>query len=115
MGKYDLVMHVNRTDGSLAIALGNAVNYAKALLTETFTMVLVVNGGAVAQLTADNRDMGGPVERAHGLGLDIRVCNHALQAAGIDPAGLFPQCVVVPAGIVELVRLQEEGYAYVKP
>lgn len=112
---YDLLLHVDRTDGSLGIALGNAVHYATALEKEAFRMVLVVNSKAVTELTADNAAIAHPLAEAHHLGLGIRVCSNALQAAGINRAALFPQCTVVPSGIVELVRLQEEGYAYVKP
>lgn len=115
MRTYDLLLHVDEADDSLGVALGNAVNYAMALEKEAFRMVLVVNSQGVTELTADNTAIARPLEKAHHLGLSIRVCRNALQAAGITPAALFPQCMVVPSGIVELVRLQGDGYAYVKP
>jgi hypothetical protein len=43
------------------------------------------------------------------------VCNNALSMSGINPAELLDLCEVIPAGIVELIRLQHEGFAYVKP
>ena len=115
MSKYDVVFHVDKADGSLNVAFSNAANYAAALPGESFAMVLVVNSKAVTQLTRGNADILPGLEKAHGLGLAVRVCQNALNATGTAPESLFPQCVVVPAGIVELVNLQREGYAYIKP
>ena len=39
----------------------------------------------------------------------------ALAEHGIDPARVWPECEIVPAGLVEVVRLQREGFAYIKP
>ena len=115
MNKYDVVFHVDMPDGSLNVACSNAANYAQALPEETFSMVLVVNAKAVTQLTKGNTALLPALEKAHGLGLAIRVCRNALNATGTDAAELFPQCEVIPAGIVEIVNLQREGYAYIKP
>lgn len=115
MSRYNVVFHVDKADGSLGVAFNNAGNYAQALPGETFAMVLVVNSAAVAQLKRDNAELLPKLEKAHGLGLSIRVCRNALNAAGTDAESLFPQCSVVPAGIVEIVNLQREGYAYIKP
>lgn len=115
MSRYDVVFHVDKTDGSLHVACNNAVNYAAALPGETFAMALVVNAKAVTQLTRDNAELLPALEKAHGAGLCIRVCRNALNATGTDAAALFPQCKVVPAGILEIVNLQREGYAYIKP
>ncbi len=111
---YDLVLHVDTVDSAIQTAFSNAVNYAGALKNETFTMVLVVNSKAVTLLVADNTAIKDALERAVAAGLSIRVCNNALNANGVRPESLYPQCVVVPAGIVELVTLQRAGYAYVK-
>ena len=115
MSMYDVVFHVDKTDGSLNIALTNAVNYAKALPGESFSMVLVVNSRAVTQLAGDTPDVWKALNDATRLGLSVRVCNNALEATGTSPRDLYPQAVVVPAGIVELVDLQRKGYAYIKP
>lgn len=43
------------------------------------------------------------------------LCNNALNKFGIDREHLWNSASVVPAGVVELVRLQREGFAYIKP
>ncbi len=116
MNKYDLLLHVDKTDGSLNIAFSNAINYARALHgREAFKMVLVANSGAVTQLTADNAAIKTKLEEAVAAGLQIKVCKNALDANNITPDKLYSQCAVVPAGVVEIVDLQRAGFAYVKP
>lgn len=115
MNKYDLLLHVDKTDNSLEIAFSNAVNYANALRDEVFTMILVANSHAVTRLTKDNTAIKNALEQACGQGLSVYVCNNALNSTGTRAEDLFPQCRVVPAGLVEIVRLQREGFAYVKP
>lgn len=115
MKAYRLAMHVDKEDGSLSVALKNSVNFAAALKGTEFEMVLVVNSKAVALLKKDNVEFDKSLEEACSHGLSVRVCNNALREKGISPDQLYPQCTVVPAGIVELVRLQAEGYAYIKP
>ena len=115
MSEYDVVLHVDKPDNSLAIAFTNAVNYAKALPGEHFSMVLVVNSAAVTLLKRGNKEIAGALEEAVASGLSVRVCNNALESTRTDPEEMYPQCVVIPPGLVEIVRLQRKGYAYIKP
>lgn len=115
MSNYDVVFHIDKADSSLMVAFRNFLNYAAALVTENYQAVLVVNSAAVTLLKADNVGIKEFVERAVAAGLSVRVCANALADNEIRPEELYPQCDVVPAGIVEIVRLQGEGFAYIKP
>ena len=115
MNRYDLVLHVDRADDSLALALHNYMNYFDALKDKSFLAVLVVNASGTTLLKADNGLIADALERAIALGLSVRACGNALKSNGIRPDELHPQCKVVPAGIVEIVRLQNDGFAYIKP
>lgn len=49
-------------------------------------------------------------------GVEFRVCNNTLTARGISPSRLVLEAKVVPAGVVEVARLQaREGYVYLRP
>ena len=48
-------------------------------------------------------------------GLKIRLCRNALNDNNLTEADLWPGVEVVPAGLVEIVRLQQAGFAYIKP
>lgn len=116
MNKYDLLLHVDKPDGSINIAFSNAVNYAAALPEEEFNMVLVVNSKAVTQLVRDHADLNREkMRQAAKSGLSIKVCRNALKDNNVSPEALCEECEVVPAGIVEIVDKQRLGYAYVKP
>lgn len=116
MNKYDLLLHVDKPDGSINIAFSNAANYAEALKGENFDMILVVNSRAVTQLVAGHADINREkMTRALERGLRIKVCQNALNENKIAPETLFSECTVIPAGIVEIVDRQRDGFTYVKP
>lgn len=116
MNKYDLLLHVDKADGSINTALGNAANYAAALKGEKFNMVLVVNAKGVNELlTGSSAISQEKLKRALESGLEIKVCQNALNEHNIKAENLLPQCRIVPAGVVEIVERQREGYAYIKP
>lgn len=113
---YDLLLHVDSDSPQvLNLAFNNAANYKAALPDEKFQMVMVVNGPAVKLLTRDNADLAARGRELSGAGLEIRVCNNALKTFHIPPENLWPECTVVGAGVVEIVTLQREGLAYIKP
>ena len=48
-------------------------------------------------------------------GVVIAACQNALNAQKIIKEDLIDQITIVPAGVVELVIRQNEGFAYIKP
>lgn len=115
MNSYNIVFHIDKRDGSISVAFTNAINFARALPDKKFDMALVVNSVAVTEIVAENKTIGTKLADAVEHGLKIYVCDNALKANGIKPETLYPQCTVVPAGIVKIVELQQAGYAYIKP
>lgn len=116
MGKYDLILHVDKPDGSINIAFNNAVNYVKALPGEHFEMILLLNSKAAGLMARGAEGVNAEkLENALAAGLKIKVCRNALNEHHIDAASLHPACEIVPAGMVEIVERQRAGYAYVKP
>jgi len=113
---YDLLLHVDSDDAKvLNLAFNNADNYAKALPDENFHMVLVANGPAVKLFVNTNTELAERGKALTSRHLDIRLCSNALKANNLDSTELWKCCKVVPAGVVEIVKLQREGFAYIKP
>lgn len=113
---YNLILHVDEDDSAaMKLALNNAANYFAALPTEAFSVVMVVNGSAVVLLTGDKTELAAKAGELADCGLEFRACANALRSHGIATEDIWPVCKVVPAGIVEIVRLQRAGYAYIKP
>lgn len=48
-------------------------------------------------------------------GVEFRVCQITLERRKIDPKKLIPEAKLVPSGVVEVTKLQQQGYAYLKP
>lgn len=112
----DLCLHVDLNDAALlALALKNARNYQNALPGETFELVMVGNGPAVTLFTADQSALRETAQPLMDRGLKIRLCRNALNDNNLTEADLWPGIEVVPAGLVEIVRLQKAGFAYIKP
>ncbi len=109
------VIHVDLEDEArLVEALANALNLLDE--EEEAEVVVVANGGVVNLLPSGrSTKLEGRVRKLHGMGVAFRVCANALKAHAVDRGALPDAWEVVPAGIVELVRLQNEGFRYVKP
>lgn len=112
---FKLVLHVDTADDRLGVAARNAANALKALAGAPASIVLVANGPAVQLLGKANPDYAAPLANLMGQGVRVRACGNSMSDFSLFPDFLAPGCEVVPAAIVELVRLQAEGYAYVKP
>jgi intracellular sulfur oxidation DsrE/DsrF family protein len=112
---YDAVFHCDNDGASLKIALTNITNLFKALETDSFTAVLLVNGPGIKLMARDNEEFAGEIRRIKELGAVIRVCRNAMNHFGLTPEQICPECDIVPAGVIELIDLQRKGYAYIKP
>jgi intracellular sulfur oxidation DsrE/DsrF family protein len=111
---YNLLLHVDADDPKLLnLAFNNVANYRNALPGKNFEMVLVANGPAAKQFAAP--DCAARGRELMDMGLDIRVCANALKVFDVEADRLWAGCRIVPAGVVEIVRLQREGFAYIKP
>lgn len=113
---YDLCLHVDAKDPAiLRLALKNAANYYKALPNTAFALTLVANGPAVTLFTSDHADMRDQAAPLQEKGLRIFVCANAMSDNSLTAEQLWPGCEVVAAGLVEIVILQQAGFAYIKP
>ena len=113
---YDLLVHVDLPDEArFVMALGNIGNYLAALPGETCRIVLLANGGAAKFLARKDTGQTEAIEKLAEAGVSFRVCANAMKKVPITKEDLLPCAEVVPAGVVEIVRLQREGFAYIKP
>jgi intracellular sulfur oxidation DsrE/DsrF family protein len=100
-------------------AMANIRNHLRA---EPDTRIAVVaNGDGIRFLLAGARERNGkPFDAAitalAAQGVEFKVCGNTLTAHDVSPSQLVPEAKLVPAGVVELARLQaKEGYVYIRP
>ena len=116
MTNYDLCVHVDQNDPALlGLALNNIANYMAALPDEKFRVRLVANGPAVQMFKQGVTPHDARVAELASKGVTFALCANAIKAFSVDKDALISGCEVVPAGVVELVHLQREGFAYIKP
>ena len=112
---YDVMFHEYLDDDSILIACDNAINYKNAMIAKDIKMSLVANAKAVKKLVKGNFDIESRIKEAVASGLEVKVCQNAINKHGIKAEDLFDCCTVVSAGILEIVNLKNSGYCYIKP
>lgn len=111
---HDVLFHFDHDRQALDITFSNIRNYLAAFPEDKPAVALVVNGPGVRLLDREG-EYAARLREILDPGVAVKVCNNALRNFEIDPERLCSGCVVVPAGVVEIVELQERGFAYVKP
>lgn len=115
MSHLKLVFHVNEND-RWPFTIRSVDNFLLHSEVDGSNVTVVANGAAVrsfSQLDVEPHRMS----RIHGLvdkGVNFLVCNTGLELHQIKKEMVPDFCTIVPAGIVEIARLQAEGYGYVK-
>jgi len=114
---YRAVFHVDQDDAQIfALALANVGNLLRAIPERHYDLVLVFNGPAVSLLETEEcapyREEIWQLQQAR---VSFKVCRNALNRFNIDPDNLIEGLEIIPAGVVALIELQQDGYAYIKP
>ena len=115
---YSVVFHVDSNDKqTLNLAFSNIENYYNAMdsYKDPFTVVLLANGPAVQLFVKEETDLAQKSQTLNKRGLNIHLCQNALNKFSIKKENLYDNCSIVPAGIVDLVELQNKGFSYIKP
>lgn len=116
MGFYDTVLHIDSADPAIfKMVVRNAINYLNAIPAEKFELHIVANGGGATLVTKGHDELHALAKEIVARGVVIKVCANALAENNIEHENVWPECVIVPAGLVEVARLQKAGFSYIKP
>lgn len=120
---HHVAIHVDENDpAKLNLALNNAVNITQAYSTrgEEVEIEIVTYGPGLHMLRADTSPVK---ERIKSFGQSMpnvvfSACGNTMEgmrkAEGHDIV-LLPEAKIVPAGVVRLIELQEQGWSYIRP
>jgi intracellular sulfur oxidation DsrE/DsrF family protein len=112
---YRVVFAVTENDPHVwAEVFGNFRNIQRALGPENVAIEMVVYGDAITMLRDDSL-VPNKVEEAMEEGVKIVACENTMKAQNISRDTMLPNIDYVEAGIVELIKLQAAGWAYVRP
>ena len=96
------------------LALNNAKNVQQALGAGNVDIEIVAYGPGINMLKFESV-VGERVDAAIKSGVTIVACQNTMKAQKLDKKDMLSTVGYVPAGVVEIIRKQGEGYAYLRP
>ena len=110
-----MVIQVSDADpGKWSLALANARNLQTEFGQDGVALEIVVYGPGVRMLTADS-EFAGRVADTVAAGIPVVACENTLRALKLEHADMHAGIGYVPVGAGEILRLQQKGWAYLKP
>lgn len=121
--QHKLAIHVDQNDPAvMRLALGNSRNAHElyASMGEDIAIEIVCYSQGLHMLRDDTSPVKDEIRatRAKVPQLAFGACNNtkrAMEKTEGKPVPIIAEATIVPAGVVRLVELQEQGYSYLKP
>ena len=113
--KEKVVIQVSDNDaGKWNLALNVAKNVQDSFGADKVDVEIVVYGPGIGMLKA-NAPTSDRVGAATQSGIQIVACENTMRALKLTKEEMHPAIAYVPAGVVELMNRQREGWAYIRP
>ena len=96
------------------LALNNAKNVLNDLGKDNVAVEIVAYGPGIGMLKMESVT-GARVTAALGDGVEVVACENTMRNMKISRDDMLPKIGYVGAGVVELMKRQQEGYAYIRP
>jgi len=110
-----VVIQVSDADpGKWNLALNNAKNIQTDLGAASVDVEIVTYGPGIDMLKLDST-VGGRVGEATKAGVKVIACENTMRGQKLTKADMLNGIGYVPAGVVELMSKQQQGWAYIRP
>jgi len=96
------------------LTLNNVKNVQQDLGAEKVELEVVVYGPGISMLKKES-PVGARVAAALKAGVKVVACENTMRNQKLKYGDMLPDIGYVPAGVVELMAKQREGFAYIKP
>ena len=96
------------------LTLNNARNVLDELGEDAVDMEIVVYGPGIGMLKGDS-PVAKRVADALKVGVKVVACENTMKVQKLVYADMLPSIGYVSAGVVELMKKQREGFAYIRP
>ncbi len=97
-----------------ALTLNNVRNVQLDLADDGVKVEIVAYGPGIGMLKGDS-SMARRIADALKDGVTVVACENTMKAQKLVYADMLPNIGYVPSGVVELMRKQQQGYAYIRP
>lgn len=89
--------------------------FANILKVSPSTKIEVVcQGGALEMLMSSKSIVAEKIKQLSEKGVVFNACEFAMKERKIEKSQMIPQAGFVPAGVIEIVSKQEEGWSYIR-
>lgn len=113
--KNRLVMQVSDADpGKWNLALNNAKNVQTDLGASNVEIEIVAYGPGIGMLKAESV-VGNRIGDALKDGVKVVACENTMHNMKLGKADMLNGIGYAPAGVVEIMQRQQQGWAYVRP
>ncbi|MEO7335488.1 MAG: DsrE family protein [Caldimonas sp.] len=113
--KNKIVFQVSDADpAKWGLTLNNVRNVQTELPEDDVDIEVVVYGPGITMLKGGS-PMAPRVAEALKSGVKVVACENTMKTQKLVYADMLPDIGYVPAGVVELMRKQQQGYAYIRP
>ncbi len=96
------------------LSLNNALNVQREVGKDASVIEIVAFGSGINMLKFDS-EVGGRVQEALAAGISMVACENSMHGMQLKPADMLTGVSYVKAGVVEIARKQQAGYAYIRP
>ena len=113
--KTRLVVQVSDADPARwNLVLNNVRNVQDELGADKVIIEVVAYGPGIGMLKFDAPSNGRVLE-AQQSGVRLLACENTMRNQKLARADMHPNVSYVPAGVVQIIRRQQEGWAYLRP
>jgi intracellular sulfur oxidation DsrE/DsrF family protein len=113
--KNQVVFQVSDADaGKWNLTLNNAKNVQESFGADKVSVEIVAYGPGIGMLKADSTTSN-RVTEAIRSGVQVVACENTMKAMKLTNQDMNPVVGYVPAGVVEIMKRQGEGWAYIRP
>lgn len=110
-----IAIQINEDDAKKWHAvLANIRNIQAELGKDRARIAVIVIGHGLGMLNIESLSAS-DVQDAIATGVEFLACGNSLKAQQVDTADLVEGVKITPAGYVELMRRQQQGWAYLRP
>lgn len=112
--KYRTVFHVTEDDPrKWAQVLNNARYTQSELGAQNVEIAVVMNGGGISMLKLES-PVAQRIDEASKAGVKFHVCQNTMATQKVSKEDMLPQADYVTSGIGDVIKLQSQGWSYVK-
>ncbi|WP_427911462.1 DsrE family protein [Ramlibacter sp. MMS24-I3-19] len=114
--KPRLLIHVSENEPARwNMALGNARNAQDEVGGPDKIDIEIVSNGPSVLMLKSGSPIAERILEATKTGVKVVACENSMKGLKLAKSDMQPAVGYVPAGIIELTRKQQEGWAYVRP